>query len=152
MNRFALLVGILCLALIVTTGCKKKEASEVPLSEMTQEQILKVAQASQEKGNLGKAIEAYEQLIAKYPEGEHADDAQFMIGFLYANDLKDLDKAREAYTIYLEKYRDKAEQTMIMSAEVELANLGKDPSEMMESFVIEEEGKDKKNVELDPSK
>ncbi|MDZ7262494.1 MAG: tetratricopeptide repeat protein, partial [candidate division KSB1 bacterium] len=53
--------------------------------------------------------------------------AQFMIGYLYANEIKDLDKARSAYQVFLEKY---PENELVPSVKWELDHLGKDISEI----------------------
>jgi hypothetical protein len=50
----------------------------------------------------------------------------FMVGYIYANHIQDLDKAKQHYNAFLEKY---PQHDLSDDVQFELANLGKDPSE-----------------------
>jgi len=109
--------GLLLIALLLTVGCSKKPGEE---------ELFSKAKAAQEVRDFQSAVEAYRQVVANFPNGERADEAQFMIGFLYANDIGDTAQAREAYEVYLEKFAARSDSGMVLSAKWELANLGKD--------------------------
>jgi parvulin-like peptidyl-prolyl isomerase len=51
-------------------------------------------------------ITYYEVLLQKYPRYERADEAQFMIGFVYSEQLRDKENARKAYQAMLANYPD----------------------------------------------
>jgi EpsD family peptidyl-prolyl cis-trans isomerase len=49
-------------------------------------------------------IEYYRVLLRKYPHHEHADEAQFMIAFVYSEELHDFDTARKEYQKVIDDY------------------------------------------------
>jgi parvulin-like peptidyl-prolyl isomerase len=51
-------------------------------------------------------LKIYEQLLAEHGDSEYGAKAQFMIGFVYAEDLKDQERARAALTALIERYPD----------------------------------------------
>jgi peptidyl-prolyl cis-trans isomerase C len=51
-------------------------------------------------------IEYYRALLRKYPHYERADEAQFMVGFVYSEELQDFESARPEYQKVLQNYPD----------------------------------------------
>lgn len=51
-------------------------------------------------------IQLYRELLDKYPDSDYAPEAQFMIGFVYSEELQDLVEARRAYELVLQNYPD----------------------------------------------
>ena len=49
------------------------------------------------KGDYEKAIEEYEKVIEQFPKTEEAAEAYYRLGFIYQDDLGDLDKAKESF-------------------------------------------------------
>jgi peptidyl-prolyl cis-trans isomerase C len=49
-------------------------------------------------------IEAYRTLIAQYPDSEVTAQAQFMIGFVYSEELKNYEEAEKAFRTLLERW------------------------------------------------
>lgn len=49
-------------------------------------------------------LKTYEQILAQHGDSEYAAQAQFMIGFIYADELKDKERARTALTAVIERY------------------------------------------------
>lgn len=84
-----------------------------------------------------KAIELYAQVMANAPQHAKAATAQFMTGFIYANDLNQLDKAKVAYESFLQKYPN---DELAESAKMELENLGKSPEELIKKFEQQQGG------------
>ena len=124
MKRFVTVAGgLLLVALLVITGCSNKSSEE---------ELFSKAKAAQESRDFAAAVEAYKQVVQNYPEGERADEAQFMVGFLYANDIGDTTAARDAYQVFLDKYSERSDEGMVMSARWELDNLGKNVDEIEE--------------------
>ncbi len=83
------------------------------------------AQANQlqKEGKYQEAVKFYDDLIKKFPQSKFSPQAQFMIGFIYANEFKDLDNAKAAYEKFLKNYPD---HEMAKDAKWELEHLGKD--------------------------
>jgi len=80
-----------------------------------------------QKNDFPKAIDMYTTLYETYPDSPTAANALFMKSFIQHNELKDLDAARKNYELFLQEY---PSSPLVESARFELANLGKDPSEM----------------------
>ena len=49
-------------------------------------------------------LKIYEQIVAQHGDTQYAAQAQFMIGFIYAEELKDKERARAALTALIERY------------------------------------------------
>jgi tetratricopeptide (TPR) repeat protein len=66
-----------------------------------------------------------EQIVAEYPDHPITAKTLFLVGFTYAEQLNDYEKARMAYILYLDRY---PEGDMAESVRIELANLGMRPT------------------------
>ena len=58
----------------------------------------------QEAGPPTTRIAAYRQLLQEYPDSDVSPQAQFMIGFIYSEELKDYDQAEIAFRDLIKKY------------------------------------------------
>jgi TolA-binding protein len=90
-------------------------------------QLFEQAKKYQEESKFTEATVAYEDLVKKYPESRNAPQCLFMVGYLYANHLGNMEKARQAYQLFLEKYPNHA---LVKDARWELAHLGQDVNEI----------------------
>lgn len=73
-------------------------------------------------------IEYYQEILDNYPDDEHVCEAQFMIGFVYAEELNDFDKARDALQAVIERETGCTDE-LKSSARWMLENMGKEPPE-----------------------
>jgi len=112
-----LLVFVLMVAI---AGCAKGP---------TQEQLFEKAKKAQEESNFQAAIDAYQDIVKRFPKSPQAAQCQFMVGYLYANHVKNLDMAKQAYQTFLRNYPDDA---LVKDAQWELDHLGKDVNEIDE--------------------
>lgn len=78
-----------------------------------------------------EALDLFDKFIAKYPQNPRAAVCMFFKGFVYENQVKDMDKARETYLSFLEKYPN---NDFADDARSSLTNLGKSPEEMILMF------------------
>jgi TolA-binding protein len=102
-----------------------------PDSARTPEACYAIASIYQNQKQLyHQAIQAYRQLVEKYPNHATSPSASFLIGFIYNNDLKNIDSARIAYEDFLKRY---PMDQLVVSAQFELRNLGKDPAEILKA-------------------
>ena len=69
----------------------------------SEEELFTLAQDTEDAT---KRLSYYSELVYNYPEGEHADEAQFMIGFIQAEELGNTDAARNALERMLQNYPD----------------------------------------------
>jgi len=79
------------------------------------------------KQNFEEALNNFKLLIKYYPDGDMAAKSVFMIGFINANHVNDLEEARKYYTQFIEKYPD---HELVDSAKYELETLGKSIDEL----------------------
>jgi outer membrane protein assembly factor BamD (BamD/ComL family) len=78
-----------------------------------------------------KAADYYHQVYTNFPNYNGADFAMFSEGFIYANDLHDLSKARDIYNSYITRFPN---SKWVKSAQFELENLGKPVEEIIKSL------------------
>lgn len=71
-----------------------------------EELLYNEAQSFSEKGDFTFAIKTYEEILKLYPGSPYSCKAQFLIGFVYSENLKDYDKAKEVYEKVIETYPD----------------------------------------------
>jgi peptidyl-prolyl cis-trans isomerase C len=81
-----------------------------------------VLQYAQEEKNPADRIRIYQTLADEAPKDPKAPQAAFMVGFTYADDLRDYAKAREAFQKMLEKY---PQSELAESARWMMANMEK---------------------------
>ena len=87
-----------------------------------------------EEDSYKQAIKYYESVFTNFPDDPNAPNALFMTAFLYANELGNLDSARDNYEKFLSKY---PEHEMAASAKAELDNLGVSAEEILERKLAE---------------
>lgn len=93
--------------------------------------LLKAAGVAKTIGQFPKAIALYGQVISQMPSHPKVSTAQFMTGFIYANDIGDLGKAKAEYESFLKRYPN---DELAESARMELTNLGKSPDDLIKQF------------------
>ena len=77
--------------------------------------------------DFNNAINAYSSVVDKFSGTDQEAQAQFMIGYIYANILGDKLKAKENYNYFLAKYPN---HELAPSVKFELDYLGKDINEI----------------------
>lgn len=82
--------------------------------------------------NPNKALQLYNHIVDNMPGSAKAPTAMFMTGFIYENDLGDVEKARGVYEGFLKKYPNDPDFTD--DAQMALKLLGKSPEEIIKSF------------------
>jgi peptidyl-prolyl cis-trans isomerase C len=82
------------------------------------DELLKLAT---EAANPRDKIEYYRGLVKKYPTHPRADEAQFMIGFVYSEDLHDYESAKREFELTLKNY---PKSDVVESTHYMLDNLG----------------------------
>lgn len=97
-----------------------------PEHERAASALKTLAMLTQQRGEMEGAVEQYQRLLARYPNSEQADEAQFMIGFIYEEYLGDLDRARSAYEKVIERF---PESELAANARQLLPHLGRPPEE-----------------------
>lgn len=104
----------------------------------TPEYLYKSAAISRGAGLPVKAIKLYDKILVDYPDYERNPEVAFLVAFTYDEDLKQPERAKEAYEELLERYPDDmwAEQ-----ATARLENIDKSDEELVKSFMEQNETK-----------
>ncbi len=94
-----------------------------------QAELFDRAKKFQEESNFTGAVDTYKEIVKRFPKSTEAPQCQFMIGYLYANHLHNIDLAKDAYATFIKNY---PEHELIKDAQWELDHLGKDVNEIEE--------------------
>jgi len=108
-----------------------------PEDTRSEEFLYKAAELANSMGKTAVALDYYHSFCEKYPKSKKAPYALFLQAFIYENQLKNLDKARELYSGFLTAYPD---HELAKDARFSLNNLGKSEEELIKMF--EEKNKD----------
>jgi outer membrane protein assembly factor BamD (BamD/ComL family) len=104
--------------MILLFSCEEKKSE----TEYFQEAY---SQYNQEK--YIEAIQNFKKVIEYYPDGENAPKATFMIGYINANNTKNLDEAKKYYEMFIKKY---PKNDLVDDAQYELETLGQDINDL----------------------
>jgi len=107
-------------AVMLVAGCK---------SGASQQELFDQAKKCQEESNFTGAVEAYQEIVKRFPKSPQAPQCQFMVGYLYANHLNNNELASDAYKKFI---RDYPEHELVKDAQWELDHIGKDVNEIEE--------------------
>jgi hypothetical protein len=88
---------------------------------------------AQETDDPMSRLNYYSELVFNYPDGQHAAEAQFMIGFIHAEELNNYEAARNAFERMKSKYPD---SELVDSADWMLENMGKENPPFEEEDVV----------------
>jgi TolA-binding protein len=116
MKPVQLIITVIAL-LITLTACSK----------LSEEEYYKTAKVMYAKEKYAEAVENFKKLVEYYPEGAHSAEAMFMMGFINANDIKNMQDAEKYYNEFIAKY---PKHELADDAQYELNNLGKDINEL----------------------
>ena len=114
----AIILTILILYTVVGCGgaSQKEDAKD----------LLVKAQELQQAEKYEDAIRVYRKLNREYSDSREGINAQFMIGYIYANHVKDHEQAKIELNRFLKKYSTTADSGLIAGAEFELKYMGMD--------------------------
>ena len=100
--------------------------------------LFKAADIAMNMNRPQQAIKLFQRIIAEYPDFDKLPQCLFLQGYVYENNLGNLQKAKEIYQEFLKKYPD---DEFADDAKVSLENLGKSPEQLIKEF--EEKSKKK---------
>ena len=120
---------LVLLALMVGLAACSKERDE--------KQFFAEAQGYMDSQQWQKAADTFTAMYNKFPNGVFAAKSLFMIGYINANHLNDLEAARQHYATFVEKFPD---HELVTAAKYEMDHLGKAPDEL--PFLMDLENSD----------
>ncbi len=98
-----------------------------PKYEQRDDILQKLAWSYHNRKEFQRSVDTYQRLLTDLPQSSHAAQSQFMVGYIYANEIKDLDRARQAYEAFQKNY---PQHDLSDDVAFELAHLGKDINEL----------------------
>lgn len=78
-----------------------------------------------------ETINIFNRILDKYPDYNKAPTVLFLKAFVYEDQMNDLDRAKQYYELFLQKYPD---NEFADDARVSLKNLGKTPEQLIKEF------------------
>jgi len=106
-------------------------AAKYPDDELAPEYTFKAAQRCNVMAQHEQALGLFQSIIEKYPKSQVSEEALFIQGYIYENNLQDYTKAKQVYTTFIEKY---PKSELAEDARYAIANLGRTPDEIFENF------------------
>ena len=110
------------------------------------EVVLAIASLYHSQKNYGEAIGAFERLKEKYPESREAYKGNFLLGYIYLEELNDAEKATHILKDFIETYPD---SELTISAKILLENVNipvEEWSIVKELDLTQEKGANTKNL------
>lgn len=102
-----------------------------PKDSLTPGFLFKAANIAMNSGNGPRALNFFDQYLNNYSDQPKASLCMFFKAFVYENIMQDLDKARETYLLFIEKY---PSDDFTRDARLALVNLGKTPDMLVREF------------------
>jgi len=93
--------------------------------------LFKAANLSMNTGDGTQSLELFDRYLSRYPDKPKAPMCLFFKAFIYENVRRDLEKARESYLLFIEKYPN---DDFAKDARMALMNLGKTPDQLVREF------------------
>ncbi|MBM3328063.1 MAG: hypothetical protein FJY67_01135 [Calditrichaeota bacterium] len=115
---------LILLAGMAGCGGKKQSSDEAALELFAQ------AQELQKEEKFSDAVRIYRQIVRDHSSTRQGINSQFMIGYIYANHIRDLEQARIELSRFIEKYGSTADSGLVAGARFELEYLGKNIDEI----------------------
>ena len=102
-----------------------------PEDSLTMKYTFKAANLAMNMNDATHAIALFDKFMEKYPDNAKARVSMFFKAYIYENQIKNLEKAKEVYLQFIEKYPD---GEFAADARIALQNLGKSPEQMVREF------------------
>jgi len=121
--RFGWITLLPVFVLALVTGCGDKADKKQSGLEI---ELFAKAQEFQKKEKYEDAIQTYRRIVKDYSDTRQGANSQFMIGYIYANHVKDLEQAVIELNRFLDEYSEVSDSGLIAGAKFELLYMGKD--------------------------
>ncbi len=106
-------------------------AENHPGDTLSADYLFKAADIAMNIGYPQRSIELLSMIQQQYPEFDQIPETYFLMGFVYENNLNDLEKASELYRLFIEKFPN---HELADDAAIMLEYLGKTPEELIREF------------------
>ncbi len=106
-------------------------ADHFPGDSLTPDFLFRAGNLAMTAGNGKEDIGFFSRIISEYPEHPRSSMAMFFTAYVQENLFRNLDKARETYLLFVEKY---PESDFADDAQMALKYLGRSPEQMIREF------------------
>lgn len=106
-------------------------AESHPGDTLSADYLFRAADIAMNIGYPQRSIELLTMIQQQYPDFDQIPETYFLMGFVYENNLNDLEKAGELYRVFIEKFPN---HELADDAAVMLEYLGKTPEELIREF------------------
>jgi outer membrane protein assembly factor BamD (BamD/ComL family) len=113
-------------------------ADEFPKDTNTANFLYKASNLSMNINKDENAITYLDRVIKDFPDYRELPETYFLKAFIYDNNIRNMNKAREAYMAFLQKF---PKSDLADDASISLDNLGKTPEQIIIEFQAEERRK-----------
>ncbi len=123
MSNYLKITNLLLAAALIVAGCGKGGSGTPAAGEA---ELFAKAQELQKDEKFDEAIRTYRQLVREFPKTKQGANSQFMIGYIYANHVKDYEQGKIELQRFIDKFSSTADSGLIAGAKFELQWMGKD--------------------------
>jgi outer membrane protein assembly factor BamD (BamD/ComL family) len=102
-----------------------------PTDSLAPAYLFKAANISMNAGKPAEAVKMFDQYMKEYPDQPKAPMCLFLKAFTLENQLGELDRSRESYLLFIEKY---PTHEFASQAQLALMNLGKSPEMLVREW------------------
>jgi outer membrane protein assembly factor BamD (BamD/ComL family) len=95
------------MVLAILVGCGNSASESKPAAEnapQTEEGLYAEAQKAENENRPGDAITIYRKILADYPDSPQSYKAQFLVGFVFSEEMNLPDSGRIAFQAVIDKY------------------------------------------------
>lgn len=108
-----------------------KFVEEFPKDSLAPEFLFKAGTQLMNSNQSDQAIECLQRITKDYTEFKKLPETYFLIAFIYDSYKKDINKAKDAYKQFIEKF---PQSDLVDDASISLDNLGKSDDMIIEEF------------------
>ncbi len=123
MSKYLKLSVLVLFTALIAIGCGKGGSGTPQAGES---ELFAKAQELQKDEKFEEAINTYRQLVREFPKTKQAANSQFMVGYIYANHVKDYEQGKIELQRFIDKFSSVADSGLIAGAQFELQWMGKD--------------------------
>jgi len=110
-------------------------AEKYPEDSLTPGYLFKAANLAMTMQDGPQALTLFNRILTKYPDDPKSSMSLFFVAFVQENLMQNLDKAKETYLLFLEKY---PESDFADDAQMSLENLGKSLEQILKERAMKQ--------------
>jgi outer membrane protein assembly factor BamD (BamD/ComL family) len=127
MSNLLKTAGLTLFAALLIFGCKKGDQATLSVGET---ELFAKAQDLQKEEKYDEAVKVYRQIARDFSKTKQGANSQFMVGYIYANHIRDYEQAKIELNRFIEEFGPNADSGLVAGARFELEWMGKDIEEI----------------------